>query len=97
MRKINILLVLVLLIMFILPSAIFASNIKSSKPDIDGVIPVTAMVDSKMELKSPSAVLMEGSTGTILFEKNKDEKLKPASITKIMTLLLIFEALMQVK
>ena len=45
MRKINILLVLVLLIMFILPSAIFASNIKSSKPDIDGVIPVTAMVD----------------------------------------------------
>jgi D-alanyl-D-alanine carboxypeptidase (penicillin-binding protein 5/6) len=93
MRKINILLVLVLLIMFILPSAIFASNIKSSKPDIDGVIPVTAMVDSKMELESPSAVLMEGSTGTILFEKNKDEKLKPASITKIMTLLLIFEAL----
>ncbi len=46
-----------------------------------------------MELASPSAVLIEGSTGTIIFEKNKDEKLKPASITKIMTLLLIFEAL----
>ncbi len=49
--------------------------------------------DNQMNITSTSAVLIEGSTGSIIYEKNKDEKLKPASITKIMTLLLIFEAL----
>ena len=44
-------------------------------------------------LASPSAILMEASTGTVLFEKNPDEIRSPASITKIMTLLLTFEAL----
>lgn len=44
-------------------------------------------------ITAASAILMEASTGTILFEKNADEALSPASITKIMTLLLIFEAL----
>ncbi|MDE7274013.1 MAG: D-alanyl-D-alanine carboxypeptidase [Lachnospiraceae bacterium] len=46
-----------------------------------------------VSLTSPSAILMEASTGTILFEKNPDEIRSPASITKIMTLLLVFEAL----
>ncbi|BCN31396.1 D-alanyl-D-alanine carboxypeptidase family protein [Anaeromicropila herbilytica] len=59
---------------------------------------IKAVKESKEEtaninITSKSAVLIEGSTGEIIFEKNKDEKLKPASITKIMTLLLIFEAL----
>lgn len=49
--------------------------------------------DSSLNITSTSAVLMEGSTGEIIFEKNKDERLKPASITKVMTLLLIFEAI----
>src|SRR5690606_5697653 len=40
-----------------------------------------------------SAILMEADTGTVLFEKNAHEKLPPASITKVMTLLLIMEAL----
>lgn len=44
-------------------------------------------------LSSPSAILIEASTGTVLFEKNPDEVRSPASITKIMTLLLTFEAL----
>ena len=43
-------------------------------------------------LKSKSAILMEASTGDILYEQNSDEKLPPVSITKIMTLLLIYEA-----
>ena len=42
---------------------------------------------------SRSAILMEADTGTILYEKNVDEKLPPASITKVMTLLLIMEAI----
>lgn len=44
-------------------------------------------------IQAPSAVLMEASTGQVIFEKNADEKKSPASITKIMTLILIFDAL----
>ncbi|MCK4259092.1 MAG: D-alanyl-D-alanine carboxypeptidase [Halanaerobiales bacterium] len=43
--------------------------------------------------QSKSAILMEVTTGEIIFEKNLNEKLPPASITKIMSLLLIMEAL----
>ena len=60
---------------------------------IDELMPVSATVDSNIELETPSAVLMEGSTGTVIYQKNKDKRLPPASITKIMTLLLIFEAI----
>lgn len=45
------------------------------------------------ETSAESALLMEASTGTVIYEKNADERLRPASVTKIMTLLLIFEAL----
>ena len=45
------------------------------------------------QISAPSAILMEASTGQIIYEKNPDEKLPPASVTKVMTLLLIFDAL----
>lgn len=45
------------------------------------------------EIAAPSAVLMEASTGQIVYEKNPDQQRSPASITKIMTLILIFDAL----
>ena len=44
-------------------------------------------------VESPHAVLMEASTGTILYEKDAHVAVPPASVTKIMTMLLIFEAL----
>ncbi len=44
-------------------------------------------------IQSPSAILMEASTGTVIYEKEADRVLSPASITKIMTLLLIFDEL----
>ncbi|MBR5247322.1 MAG: D-alanyl-D-alanine carboxypeptidase [Clostridia bacterium] len=44
-------------------------------------------------LSAKSAILMEISTGKVLMESNPDEKLSPASITKVMTILLTFEAL----
>lgn len=57
-------------------------------------IPATCIsVSAQVELSSPSAILLEASTGTVLYEKNPDEIRSPASITKIMTLLLIFESL----
>ncbi|MGN0413435.1 MAG: D-alanyl-D-alanine carboxypeptidase family protein [Lachnospiraceae bacterium] len=48
---------------------------------------------ANIELSSPSVILMEASTGKVIFEKNASEKRSPASITKIMTLLLIFDYL----
>lgn len=53
----------------------------------------TALAQTQPDIKSPSAILMDANTGTILFEKNSHEKLEPASITKIMTLLVAFEAI----
>jgi serine-type D-Ala-D-Ala carboxypeptidase (penicillin-binding protein 5/6) len=44
-----------------------------------------------------SAILMDADTGTVILDKNKDAKLPPASITKIMTMLLIMEAIDQGK
>ena len=43
--------------------------------------------------KTKSAILIEKDTGSIIYDKNKDERLSPASMTKIMTMLLIMEAL----
>ncbi len=45
------------------------------------------------ELNCRSAILMEAETGRVLYEKNADEALPPASVTKIMTLLLVMEAI----
>ena len=45
------------------------------------------------EITAPSAIMIEASTGQIIYEKNADEKRSPASITKIMTLLVIFDYL----
>ncbi len=47
----------------------------------------------EVELAAPNAVLMEASTGQVIYEKNADEQKSPASITKIMTLILIFDAI----
>lgn len=44
-------------------------------------------------ISSKSVILLEAETGTVIYEKNADEKLYPASITKIMTLILIFDAI----
>lgn len=48
---------------------------------------------SGLNPSAKSALLMEAKTGTVIYEKNADERLRPASVTKIMTLLLIFEGL----
>ena len=44
-------------------------------------------------IQAPSGVLMEAQTGTVIFGKDKDTRRSPASITNIMTLILIFDAL----
>lgn len=52
---------------------------------------VTVRADGEELITAPHGVLMEASTGTIIYEKDMDTRVKPASITKIMTLILIFD------
>lgn len=58
-----------------------------------GLTPGAAAEGPAVELRSPSAILIDAATGAVLFEKNADERREPASVTKVMTLLLVMEAL----
>ena len=49
--------------------------------------------DGSLNLNCKSAILMEATTGTVLYAQNADEALPPASVTKVMTLLLVMEAI----
>ena len=55
--------------------------------------PTSVVHAEEVEISAPSGILMEMSTGTVLFEKDADTARPPASVTKIMTMLLIFDAL----
>lgn len=57
------------------------------------VIKAAETADAELSISAPSVLLMEASTGTVIYEKNSHEIRHPASITKIMTLILIFDAL----
>ena len=66
-------------ILLILFSFFYIPNIKSE--------------ELNLAMNAKSAILIEASTGEVLFEKNPDEKLVPASMTKMMSMLLIMEAI----
>lgn len=53
--------------------------------------------DTAVEVTAPSVILMEMTTGTVLYEKDADTARPPASVTKVMTMLLIFDALAEGK
>ncbi len=57
-----------------------------------GLIPVRAQAAAP-EVKAKSALLMDTATGTVLYESNSHDALAPASVTKVMTMLLIMEAI----
>lgn len=83
------------------PSSVFtypkpASTLPNLFDDESKAAPANAdaqAVLSGPEVAAPSALLMEASTGQVLYEKDADQARRPASITKIMTLILIFDAL----
>lgn len=56
-------------------------------------VPTVATAGTTLDIKAKSVVLMEPYTGNVLYENNADERLAPASITKIMSLLLVMEAI----
>ena len=82
--------------MFLLLQVLWCSMTGMAVYGMEPDIPVSAVVSGQAQavsIQAPSAVLMEASTGKLLFEKDADEKRSPASVTKVMTLLLIFDAL----
>lgn len=58
-------------------------------------IETMAKIENKtsLDLDSQAAILIDENSGTILYTKNEHEKLRPASVTKVMTILLIMEAI----
>ena len=52
-----------------------------------------ASSEEAVTLSAKTAIIMEAETGKVLYEKEADQALPPASVTKVMTLLLIFDAL----
>ncbi len=51
------------------------------------------LTDEQISISAPRAILIEKTTGTVIYEKNADEQATPASVTKVMTILLIVEEL----
>ena len=56
------------------------------------IAPINVTGAENMQFDAKSVILMEASTGKVLLENNADEALPPASVTKIMTLLIVMEA-----
>ena len=54
---------------------------------------IEPLYDDAISIAAPSAILIERSTGTVLYEKNAYEHFSPASVTKVMTMLLVVEAI----
>ena len=58
-----------------------------------GAMASAPLRDGDIDITAPSAILMEKSTGEVLYEKDAHMKVFPASVTKVMTMLLIVEDL----
>lgn len=86
-------------LIFAAPVSAANSVTVSSECDISDInVPLevsagNAAIGGTLEIKARSAVLLEPYTGKVLYEMNPDEKLPPASVTKIMPLLLVMEAI----
>ena len=78
-----------LLVLSSLALPALADGVLISETDDDANEPIKDVLG----LNCKSAILMEASTGRVLYEQNADEALPPASVTKIMTLLLVMEAI----
>ncbi len=99
MRKILVLLLTILMVAVpVTASAEQSVTVSMEYPTPDYDKPFTNVLDvaaigEVMEINAKSAILLEPKSGAVLYESNADEKLAPASITKIMSLVLIMEAI----
>lgn len=87
---------------FLAFSVLFGCFSLSAVAEDEGIVPILeeqkdlsdmGVEDGALNLKCQSAILMEATTGCVLYVQTPDEALPPASVTKIMTLLLVMEAI----
>jgi len=101
MKKLNyilkIIIILILLTLFLCNNLILATYIPNDTTYVwsESVIETSNTEENTdfLDLTCESAILIEQSTGEILYEKDSHTKLRPASVTKIMTILLIMESI----
>lgn len=74
-------------------SPVNSNEILKSESNMDSAPENSLISSNTLNLESESAILIEQSTGQILYSHNIHEKLRPASVTKVMSILLIMEAL----
>jgi len=84
--KITAIIVLPFILLSLLAFSVFAA-------ENDTVTNAPKGTEPAFTLECKSAILMEAGTGKVIFEQNADEALPPASVTKVMTLLLVMEAI----
>lgn len=72
------------------PAAVWGAETLKRSDGMTETLPASAV---PAEVVAPSVILMEASSGQVICEKDADEKRSPASVTKVMTLILIFDAL----
>lgn len=99
-KNITIISLLIIIYMSIFSLVYGTSDLYIWSTDIDSISvssPISTQTDSENEkdnflnLESGAAILIEQSTGQILYTHNAHEKLRPASVTKVMSILLIME------
>ena len=92
MHKLLISLLIICILSVIIVPISFGNSYVWSDYDLTTTVS-SNLSEKELILESPSAILIEQNSGKILFEKNSHEKLRPASVTKVMSILLIMEAL----
>ena len=93
MHKLISSLLIIFILLFIISPISYCSSDNYIWTYVDSSATVSTTPTINLELESASAILIEQNSGQILYEHNCHEQLKPASVTKVMTLLLIMEAL----
>ncbi|MBP3255099.1 MAG: D-alanyl-D-alanine carboxypeptidase [Clostridia bacterium] len=92
MRKFLLICILSLTVLFANPPFIHCNNIYWTK-EPEKSIATSSNITNQISLESESAILIEQNSGKVLYEKNSHSILPPASVTKVMSILLIMEAL----
>lgn len=99
--SISLLLILTILSFFLIPFSFSKESSYVWSTDLETTLTNASPQEEKsslpLNLESASAILIEQTTGQILYEHNAHEPLRPASVTKVMSILLIMEALNQRK
>lgn len=88
--------ILILILSFNLltiPNVVHAEEVYDDSTELYEEWSLEVFQDSGINVEAKSSLLMEPTTGKILYENNIDEKFSPASVTKIMTMLLTMEAI----